>query len=253
MGIAAALLLCGLLAGCQTARNLTLYFPASLSGLDTVSADVQVEHGSSPQQRSQVQHLRDDAHTRLAAAVGTVQAHPIHVFCFTDGCYQRFGGGTPRAKSFGDHYTLIGPAGLTTGYVAHEWWHAELYRRLSWRQLRGVPTWFDEGVAVWVSDDPRYGEEMFQRILAQGITPPTLDELATRNGFIAAVGRHGDHLWAGKPADAITVVYPTAAREARRWMKIAGIGGLRELLARLERGEPFAGAYAELEQRGAAR
>ena len=241
---------CGLLGGCQTARNVMLVMPGTWTGLGALHDDMRVEAAARPEQQAQALRLRDEAYARLTAVMGSVQSRPVHVFCFSDACYQRFGGGTPRAKSFGHYRTLIGPHGMTVAYVAHEWWHAELHRRIGFWLWRDVPTWFDEGTAVWISDDPRYGEAMFQRVLAQGITPPTLDELATRDGFIAAVGRYGDHLWASKPPDAVTVVYPTAAREVRRWMQIVGPCGLRELVARLVRGETFAAAYAELEARG---
>ena len=242
---------CSLLGGCQTTRNFALFAPASLTGLEALSDDVRVEAAAGAEQRAQSLRLRDDAYARLNAAMGSVQSRPVHVFCFSDACYQGFGGGSPRAKSFGHYRTLIGPHGMTAAYMAHEWWHTELYSRLGFWSWRRVPTWFDEGAAVWISDDPRYGEAMYQRVLAQGITPPTLDELATLDGFIAAIGRHGDHLWASKPPDAVTVVYPTAAREVRRWIQIVGTDGLRELVARLARGEMFAITYAELEARGA--
>ena len=238
---------CSLLGGCQTTRNFALFAPASWTGLETLSDDVRVEATAAPEQRAQAFRLRDEAYDRLNTAMRSVQSWPIHVFCFSDACYQGFGGGSPRAKSFGRHRTLIGPHGLTAAYVAHEWWHADLYSRLGFWSWRKVPTWFDEGTAVWISGDLRYGEAMYQRVLAQGVTPPTLDELATRNGFIAAIGRYGDHLWASKSSDAVTVVYPTAAREVRRWLQIVGTDGLRELVARLARGETFATAYAELE------
>lgn len=245
------LAVCGFFGGCQTARNLTLFAPASWTGLEALSDDVRVERTAGPPQRAEAMRLRDEAHARLAAAIGSVQSRPVHVFCHSDACYQGFGGGTPRAKSFGPWRTLVGPHGMTASYVAHEWWHAELHRRLGFVAWRRVPVWFDEGVAVWVGDDPRYGEAMYQRVLAEGITPPALDELATRDGFIAAVGRYGDHLRASRPPDAVAVVYPTAAREVRRWMRAVGTDGLRELVARLAGGETFAAVYAELEQRGA--
>lgn len=242
---------CSLLGGCQTTRNVALFAPASWTGLAVLSEDVRVEATAGPEQRAQALRLRDEANARLNAAMRSVQSRPVHVFCFSEACYQGFGGGSPRAKSFGHYRTLIGPHGMTAAIVAHEWWHADLHSRLGFWSWRKVPTWFDEGTAVWISDDPRYGEAMYQRVLVQGITPPTLDELATRDGFIAAIGRYGDHLWASKPPDAVTVVYPTAAREVRRWLQIVGTDGLRELVARLARGETFATAYAELEAHGA--
>lgn len=237
------------LAGCQTAANAKLLLPADWTGLVDVSPEVRVEHSASAEQREVALRMHRDARLRLAAALGEVRSQPVHVFCFSADCYQRFGGGSPRAKSFGSLRALYGPAGLTTAYVAHEWWHAELHQRLGYWQTRRVPRWFDEGAAVWVSEDPRYGEAMYQRVLAQGIVPPTLDELRSMDDFIAAIGRHGDHLWASKSADAVNVVYPTAAREVRRWLDRAGTAGLRALVDGLARGESFDALYRALEER----
>jgi hypothetical protein len=242
----------GLLGGCQTIGNARLFLPPSWEGMERIGPDVVVEAAADSRQRAQALAARDQAHGQLAASIGTVRSAPLHYFCHSTACYARFGGGLPRAKSFGESRTLMSPAGLTPAYVAHEWWHAELYARLGlWRALQ-VPRWFDEGVAVWVSADPRYGEAVYQQVLAQGIAPPRLDELDTFKAFDAAVGRYGDHLKARTP-DAITVVYPTVAHEVRRWMQIAGIEGLRALVAGLERGEPFAALYASIEAQAAGR
>ncbi len=236
------------LSGCQTLQNSKLFLPAQWVGLDEVASDIRVDAAADQAQRTLAMRLRDASRARLTAVVGEVISQPVFVFCFSDGCFQRFGGGSPRAKSFGDLRILIGPVAMTQAFVAHEWWHAELYRRAGYGAVRKVPRWFDEGVAVWISDDPRYGEVMYQRLLAQGVTPPALKELETMDDFIAAVGRYGDHLWATKPADAVTVVYPTAAHEVRRWMTIVGLAGLRQLVAGLARGEAFETLYSNLER-----
>ncbi len=248
---AALLLVAGLstfLAGCQTLDNTKLLLPPGWTGLEELAPDVRVEATATAAQRVQAQQLLAVAQQQLARVMGGVSSHPTHVFCFSDTCYQRFGGGTSKAKAFADWRTLIGPAGLSTAYVAHEWWHAELYHRLGFWAARKVPRWFDEGVAVWVSDDPLFGEAMYQRVLAQGITPPALKELETFADFNAAVGRYGDHLWASKPADSVTVVYPTAAHEVRRWLAMVGVTGLRTLVDGLARGEVFETLYHGLEQ-----
>lgn len=252
-GLLSSLLVLALLGGCQTIHNSKLLLPATWTGLEEVAPDVRVEASASADQRAHALQMRNDAFRRLVDVMGTVSSQPIHVFCFTEDCFQRFGGGSPRAKAFGDVRTLIGPAGLTTAYVAHEWWHIELHHRVGYWVVRKLPRWFDEGVAVWVSDDPRYGEPMYQRVLAQGIVPPKLDELETMDGFIAAVGRYGDHLWASKPADAVTVVYPTAAHEVRRWMDVVGVAGLRELVRGLTNGESFTALYRGIELQARAR
>jgi hypothetical protein len=243
----AALVLACALSACQSARNLALLAPASWIGMDEVAADVRVEAGGDAGDRERALRARDAARARLVDVLGEVRTRPTLVFCRTDDCYRRFGGGTSRAKSFGDRLLFMGPAGGSAAYVAHEWWHAELYDRLPWNALRAVPRWFDEGAAVWVSDDPRYGDAMYRRVIAQGIVPPPLERLVGAEDFSREVERYGDHLWAGRPADAVTVVYPTAAREVRRWMSVVGVDGLRALVGRLAAGEPFDAAYRDLE------
>lgn len=247
IALAAALALLG---GCQTARNLSLLLPAAWTGLDELADDLRIERGADDTQRLQARAARDTARSRVAVVLGEVRTRPVLVFCVSEACYQSFGGGSPRAKSFGDRVLLMGPAGSTAAFVAHEWWHAEFYHRVGWLAARRVPRWFDEGAAVWVSDDPRYGEAMYRRILAEGIEPPPLSRLVTFDDFFAEIARHGDHRWASKPADAVTVVYPTAAHEVRRWMDRVGTDGLRALVERLAAGQAFEPTYRELEEAG---
>jgi hypothetical protein len=236
-----------LMSGCQSLANAKLVLPPGWVGLESVAPDLRVEASATLAERTQVLQMRDAARARLVQVLGGVQSEPVHVVCFTAACYQRFGGGLPRAKSFGSLRTLLGPDGLTSAYLVHEWWHAELHLRLGFWRWRQLPRWFDEGAAVWVSDDERYGEAMYERVLAQGILPPSLAELRSFDDFIAAIGRHGDHLWRGKPTDAVTVVYPTAAHEVRRWLAAAGPGALTTLVDGLARGADFDTLYRALE------
>ena len=241
-----------LLGGCGTVANARLFLPPTSQGMVLIGADVVVESAADTQQRAQALSARAQAHAKLLAALGEVRSAPVHYFCHTNACYADFGGGTPRAKSFGASRTLMSPFGADAATVAHEWWHAELYSRIGlWRMLQ-VPRWFDEGVAVWVSGDPRYGEPVYHAVLAQGTVPPKLQELVSMRDFVGAVGRYGDHLKTRTP-DAITVVYPTVAHEVRRWMELAGTEGLRELVAGLARGEPFAALYTSIEVRSTTR
>ena len=213
-----------------------------------VQPDVWIEENATHAQEAQALLAHSQARQRLNEVLGEVRSRPIHVFCFTTTCFQRFGGGSTRAKALGEIRTLFGPAAVTPAYVAHEWWHIELHHRVGYGVIRSLPRWFDEGVAVWVSDDPQYGEAMYRRVLDAGIVPPTLQELTTMDDFNAAVGRYGDHLWAEKPDDALRVVYPTAGHEIRRWMDAVGVDGLRSMIVGLAHGEPFDVLYADLER-----
>jgi hypothetical protein len=50
---------------------------------------------------------------------------------------------------------MLSPRGIDAVIAAHELAHVELHERLG-SHAGHVPQWFDEGLAVLVSDDPRY-------------------------------------------------------------------------------------------------
>jgi len=93
---------------------------------------------------------------------GSLDADPAMFVCATPECYQRFAGGGARGKSRGmamlDRALILSPDGVTPVIAAHELSHVELHARAgAWRVWFGaIPRWFDEGLAINVSDDPRY-------------------------------------------------------------------------------------------------
>lgn len=96
--------------------------------------------------------------SRVAEFYGTLQAHPRYVICMTEDCYRRFGGSTAKATSFGAEIIRVGPNGLNATILAHERMHTELAARLGWYGMlaSSVPAWFNEGLAVYWSNDSRY-------------------------------------------------------------------------------------------------
>ncbi|GIE88297.1 hypothetical protein [Actinoplanes regularis] len=97
----------------------------------------------------------DAAQRRIDAFYGGRQAHARVLICATDACYRRIGGGREKGKALGTRALLLSPTGAGEVIATHELAHLELHQRLG--AARGkVPHWFDEGLAVLVSDDPRY-------------------------------------------------------------------------------------------------
>lgn len=97
----------------------------------------------------------DKAEQRVERFYGGRQADARVLICATDTCYRRIGGGGEKGKALRDRALLLSPAGATETIAAHELAHLELHARLG--DARGkVPHWLDEGLAVVVSDDPRY-------------------------------------------------------------------------------------------------
>jgi hypothetical protein len=98
-----------------------------------------------------------DARDRVRRFYGTLQGRPRILLCFTDHCYRRFGTGS-RGMALLDRALILAPRGMNVVIAAHELAHIELHSRLGARRtwFKTVPQWFDEGLAVLVSDDPRY-------------------------------------------------------------------------------------------------
>lgn len=102
----------------------------------------------------------DAADRKIAAFYGDRRTSPRVLICSTDACYRRIGGGGEKGRTVLTWSFLLSPAGsdpdgLGEAISTHELSHTEFHERLG-DALDGVPFWFDEGLAVLVSDDPRY-------------------------------------------------------------------------------------------------
>ena len=91
------------------------------------------------------------------SAFGVLLAEPKIIGCSTEACFQDFGEKYPKANAYYHWWILVSPRGLQSFIVAHELAHAELHKRLGfYRTYFDYPHWKNEGMAVWVSRDPRY-------------------------------------------------------------------------------------------------
>lgn len=99
--------------------------------------------------------LVDDADRRIAAFYGSRVSDPRVLICSTKSCYDRLGGGGEKGRALRNWSFMLSPAGINPTIATHELSHVEFHQRLG--SARGkVPQWFDEGLAVLVSEDPRY-------------------------------------------------------------------------------------------------
>jgi hypothetical protein len=121
-------------------------------GLTRVSDDMYSERGLTAAQRDQLAGLSADARRRVEEFYGDRRSEPRLIACFTDDCYARIGGGGEKGIAVLNRAVMLSPRGLDAVIASHEMAHVELHRRLDGE----VPQWFDEGLAVVVSGDPRY-------------------------------------------------------------------------------------------------
>jgi hypothetical protein len=125
---------------------------------------------------------------------------------------------------------LLAPHGVDPVIVAHELSHIEFHQRLGPARDK-VPQWFDEGLAVLVSDDPRHLLPHTAadrcRLAADQTLPQTLSQWQS-------AARANEHL------------YSKAACRVSQWVDArGGPPAILDLIDRLNEGEAFATVYAK--------
>lgn len=126
-------------------------------GFERLEPGLFIEKTASETARQQTEATLHQSKLAVGRYFGPLQSDPEIFVCVTNGCYvhaERRGGRT-LGISFLDWVVLLSPRANAKVALAHELSHTELHTRLGPRMF-AVPIWFDEGLAVNVSDDPRY-------------------------------------------------------------------------------------------------
>lgn len=248
------LLILALLSGCgmlhSVAQSGKLLAPESF-GLILIAPDLYVEAGTDEATRDRLRADMDRAEAAILKAYGSVSARPSVHACITEKCYAAFGGRGDVARVFGQRI-LLSPRGLNWHFLAHEWSHAEMSTRLTLFAWKRMPSWFDEGLAVTLSEAPEHSENHWQFLMGVNIPRPTRDELMTYESlqqWQAGVHRFGDdknfeRVAQGQPT--LNPVYAAAGHEVRPWLAQAGSYGLLNLIQRMNTGEDFAATYSKI-------
>jgi hypothetical protein len=175
--------------------------------------------------RTNLQEIVARAATQVAEFYGSFDHRPTILACATEVCDRRLGGKAARANTYGTTLIRLSARGLNQTILAHEFSHVELHARLGvLRRLTGaLPAWFDEGLAVIVSDDARY--------LGPGATSATRC-LAEPSGELPS----GTLQW-GRAAGRTRGLYAQAACRVMRWMEAnGGKAGLRAAILQVADG-----------------
>lgn len=196
-------------------------------GLERLAGDVYAEQGLPPYRKRQVTSAVEEAERRVRDFYGDRRASPRILACLSDRCYRRIGGGGERGVAVLNRAVMLSPSGVDPVIASHEMSHVELHARLD--AGAKVPQWFDEGLAVLVSGDPRYlAPETAPGTAADRCLVSTDAPLpATLDAWFRAAG-----------ADRTT--YARAACRVSRW--VAANGGphvVLDLVRRLDAGETF--------------
>lgn len=106
-------------------------------------------------QRPEAERLYAEATSFLAENVGPVADTPRFIFCSSEACAATFGLGKRSAVTTGTIGTVIGPRAWKPYYVRHELIHHLQAQQLGTLRLLLKPSWFSEGMAYSLSEDPR--------------------------------------------------------------------------------------------------
>lgn len=99
--------------------------------------------------------LYDEALRFVDASVGVIQNKPRVIFCGADACAQFFGMGQRAGVTVGTFGIAISPRAWKPHYVRHEIIHHLQNEKLGIVRAWFKPTWFMEGMAYSLSEDPR--------------------------------------------------------------------------------------------------
>ena len=124
----------------------------NLAGVSCVSQAICLDDLSRLQE---AQTLYSEAVSYVGAHVGRVDGSPRVIYCATQACADAFGLGARSAVTLGTLGTVIGPRAWKPYYVRHELIHYVQARKLGVLPLLAKPSWFVEGMAYGMSEDPR--------------------------------------------------------------------------------------------------
>lgn len=210
------------MSGCSSVRSAKLYAP-SWFGFSEISDGVYVDNQMSDSQRQEFLKTLSLSKGRVSTFFGVLTGAPKVFACSSEECYVEHGGGTDKGRAYGESMLLLSPRGLNTVITSHELTHIELHHRIgSFRSWHNIPSWFDEGLAVLVSEDPRYSDEAWLKLTNNGLNAPELKNIGKMLG-------RGEWLLA----------YGTARHEVGGWYRRVGPSGLALLIADVRNGKDF--------------
>lgn len=187
-----------------------------------------VDGAMSMAEQAHARKIVAEARGKVSAFYGSLEGRPRILICVTQDCYGRVGGGS-RGMAMLDAALILAPGGTNPVIAAHELSHIELHRRIGWTKTfeKAIPQWFDEGLAVVVSGDPRYLKP--QGAADRCMSEPASDLPVTRGDWVAHVERDD--------------LYPKAACWVLRWMQArGGPAGIVRLAEAIGDGADFAEA-----------
>jgi hypothetical protein len=207
----------------------------SCYGMQRIAEDLYVDAGMPEQQRRELQAAILAAESKILAFFGAVSHRRIILACGDEKCETRLRGWLEPTGVLGFSYNVewlsvvrLAPRGQNETIITHELTHVQVHEKIGVvdQLLGNFPAWFDEGLAVLISDDRRYfnpGETAAERCL------PTPDaELPSKLLPWNAMARRSP--W----------VYAKAVCQVMHWMEThGGKEGVLAAIADVSAGKAF--------------
>jgi hypothetical protein len=200
-------------------------------GFAPLADGLYVESTMTDDNRAKLIAARTEGEKKVADFYGGLQTAPTMLACATRACADRLGSGNSKGAAYLSIGLRLSPGGLDPVIIAHERAHVELHGRIGLLNFwtGAIPTWFDEGLAVVVSDDPRYFRPASEgdrcRTAPDGPMPERLKE------------------WV-KAASSDHMLYARAACRVLRWtQRNGGHEAVLRLIDRINQGEAFGPVY----------
>lgn len=181
--------------------------------LDEIAPRLFADAAMSSAQRGRLLVAVSEAEAVVGAYFGRRDRQPIVLACSSDDCDRRLGGRGARAVTYstvGLSVLRLSPRGLDRTVIAHELSHVQVHTMIGVRQQvsGALAAWFDEGLAVIVSQDERYlhpGAAARERCMeTQAVELPT-----------------SPFVW-GPKSGKTPWIYARAACDVMRWLEANG-------------------------------
>ena len=199
-------------------------------GFERIDDGLFVERSMTPDERAKTSDIIHRARERIRGFYGEQLGTASILICATNECYRNMRGGGSRGTAYYDTAILLAPNGANEVIAAHELSHIEFHKRIGARRafMGTAPAWFDEGLAVIVSDDRRYIEAEDHTDRCRMRSDEALP-LTSREWRRTAEASNG---------------YALAACRVSEWMKTrGGSTAVLALARRVANGETFDAAY----------
>ena len=124
-----------------------------LAGVQCTEANICIDDLS---KLEQALLLRDESVSFVESRIGKLNRVPRYIFCSSAECTKSFGFTNNAAYHVGTFGIVIGPRGWHSHFARHELiHHLQMENIGSMHALLFTPTWFIEGMAYSLSEDPR--------------------------------------------------------------------------------------------------